>query len=564
MLDFVARIRLAPKLLAAVMMVAAMAGVIGWKSIDALHAIEELDGRLTAANEHRFDSGRATANLLAYARAVEFLPIELQEQERVAMERMMQDEYDRFQQRVTAMSNRRIASDEADIAAIRAALSQHREAANRVQTMSRENQFDAAGRLAFDAAGLIDTGRRHVRAIEDRSAQTATEARSAEDAYFESTRLVAYLLLGIGLPIGIAASALLVLFGVVRPLSRLTGTVGHLAEGRLDIDVPGRERGDELGSLAKAIEVLRQNSLRGRAAEAEGVTLREKAEAERRAATLALADEVERSLGGVAATLASAATQLDGSAATVSATAEHTRAISTSAGEGANKASASVQTVAAAAEELTATVGEISRQIAASTQATSDAAAQASATDQTVGALADGARRIEEVARIIGDIAGQTNLLALNATIEAARAGEAGKGFAVVAGEVKALAAQTAKATAEVSRQIDDMQGATRAAIEAIQGIVGAVERASSIAGAIAAAVEEQGAATQEIARAAGEAAQGTQAVSGGIGLVADAASEAARAIGEVRGASGEVARQGEALRGAVEELTTRLRRQAA
>ena len=582
MMDFVGRIRLAPKLLAAVMLVAAMAGVIGWKSIDAVHEIEVVDRRLAAANAHSFDGGRATANLLAYARAVEFLPIELPEPDRVAMERMVQDEHDRFLRRLAAMANRRIASDEADIAAIRAALSQHRDAAQRIQAMSRENQFDAAGRLALETAGLIDTTRRHLRAIEDRSTQAATEARGAKDALFEGTRLVAYLLLGIGLPIGIAASALLVMFGVVRPLSRLTGTVGHLADGQLDIDVPGKERGDELGALAKAMEVLRQNSLRGRAAEAEGVALREKgeverraaeaegvalrekAEAERRAATLALADEVERSLGDVAATLAAAATQLDGSAATVSASAEHTRSISATAGEGARNTSASVQTVAAAAEELSATVGEISRQIAASTQATSDAATQARTTDQTVGALADGARRIEEVARIIGDIAGQTNLLALNATIEAARAGEAGKGFAVVAGEVKALAAQTAKATAEVSRQIADMQGATRAAIDAIQGIASAVERASSIAGAIAAAIEEQGAATQEIARAAGEAAQGTQTVSDGIGRVSDAASESARAIGEVRGASGDVARQGEALRGAVQELTTRLRQQAA
>lgn len=564
MLEFVARIRLAPKLLAAVLLVAAMAGAIAWKSIDALNEIEVLDRRLTAVNAHSFDGGRATANLLAYARAVEFLPIELPEQERVAMERIVQDEHDRFLRRLTAISNRRIASDEPDIAAIRLALSQHREVAQRIQVLSRENQLDAAGRLAFESASTIETTRRHLRTIEERALQAATELRSAKDAFYESTRLVAYLLIGVGLPLGIAASAVLVLFGVVRPLSRLTTTVGSLAEGRLDTDVPGKERGDELGGLAKAVEVLRQNSLRGRAAEAEGVTLRAKAEAERRAATLALADEVEQSLGAVAATLAAAATQLDGSAATVSATAEHTRTISVTAGDGAKKASASVQTVAAAAEELTATVSEISRQIDASTQATSDAATQARATDQTVGALADGARRIEEVARIIGDIAGQTNLLALNATIEAARAGEAGKGFAVVAGEVKALAAQTAKATAEVSRQIAEMQGATRAAIDAIQGIAGAVERASSIASAIAAAVEEQGAATQEIARAAGEAAHGTQTVSGGIDRVADAASEAARAVGEVRGASSEVARQGEALRGAVHELTARLRQQAA
>lgn len=560
---FMAKIRLATKLLAAITLVAAIAVLIGWRSIDTTSRLHGLEMQMVDANARSTDAGRATANLLSYARAVEFLPIELPAAERTAMEALAVDEFNRLERRLISIADRRISADRPDVDATRTALSRHREVAQQIQLMSREGNFDAAGRHAFEAAGLIATARQHLRAIEDRSTQDIGTAQRAMEASFGETRLVAWVLLLVALPIGIIASALLVLWGVVRPLSRVTAVVMDLARGDLETDVPGRDRADEIGSLAQAVEVLRQNSLRGRAAEADSQSMRDASEAERRAATLALAEEVERSLGAVASTLATAATQLDGSAATVGEAADHTREMSASAGTGAQQATASVQTVAAAAEELTASVAEISRQIVASADATNDAAAQARATDQTVSALADGARRIEEVARIIGDIAGQTNLLALNATIEAARAGDAGKGFAVVAGEVKALASQTAKATEEVSRQIAEMQTVTRAAVDAIQGIVGAIATASHIAGAIAAAVEEQGAATQEIARAAGEAAQGTQTVSGGISRVADSAADAARAIGEVRGASGDVARQGEALREAVRDLSTRLRRQA-
>uniref|UniRef100_UPI0018DFF2DC HAMP domain-containing protein n=1 Tax=Neoroseomonas rubea TaxID=2748666 RepID=UPI0018DFF2DC len=297
MLDFVARIRLAPKLLGAVFLVAAIAGLIGWKSIDAATRLDYLEDRLGRANDHSFDAGRATGNLLSYTRAVEFLPMELAAAERTAMERTVTEEHDRLQRRLSTIAERRAAGDEADLAAIRAAIGQHREVAQRIQSMSRDGQFDAAGRLALDSARVITTARQHLRAVEDRAARIVDETRSEMDQAFDQTRLVAYLLLGIGLPIGLAGSVLLVLLGVVRPLSRLTGTVAELAEGRLDTEVPGKARGDEIGNLAQAVEVLRQNSLRGRAAEAEAQAAREAAAAERRAAALTLADEVERSLG---------------------------------------------------------------------------------------------------------------------------------------------------------------------------------------------------------------------------------------------------------------------------
>jgi methyl-accepting chemotaxis protein len=246
------------------------------------------------------------------------------------------------------------------------------------------------------------------------------------------------------------------------------------------------------------------------------------------------ADRFEQDISSMVQVVASSASLLQSTSETLAASALQASQQATAVSTSAQQASSNVQTVAAATEELSSSIQEISRQVSQSNQIGAAAVEEARRTNQMVQGLAEAAGKIGEVVKLINNIASQTNLLALNATIEAARAGEAGKGFAVVAGEVKSLANQTAKATDEISGQINAVQTATRDAVGAIQGIGSTIGRISEIAGAIATAVEEQGAATQEIARNVQEAAQGTDSVTSTIGMVTHAAGETGSAAQQV------------------------------
>jgi methyl-accepting chemotaxis protein len=226
-----------------------------------------------------------------------------------------------------------------------------------------------------------------------------------------------------------------------------------------------------------------------------------------------LADDFQSTVGTIVDGVSSASTELETAAGSLSKTAETTQQLSNSAASASEEASTNVQSAASASEELAASVNEISRQVQESSAIAEQAVKQAERTDANIVGLSNAATRIGEVVQLITDIAAQTNLLALNANIEAARAGEAGRGFAVVAQEVKALAAQTAKATDEISAQIGGMQAATGDAVTAIKEIGGTINRISEIAGTIAAAIEEQGATTQEIACNVQQAAHGTSEV---------------------------------------------------
>ena len=262
-----------------------------------------------------------------------------------------------------------------------------------------------------------------------------------------------------------------------------------------------------------------------------------------------LADTFEAEVGAVVDSVATAAAQLQASARALTEAAGEAGREALAVSEAGTRANTDVQAVAAAAEQMAASVEEITRRVAEAADVARRAVAEAQATDVTVRGLAGAATRIGDVVRLIGEIAGQTNLLALNATIEAARAGEAGKGFAVVASEVKNLAGQTAKATEEIGRQINEMQVATNQAVEAIRGIAGTVDRTSEIATAIAAAVDQQGATTREIARSAAQVAQATGIVARRIEGIRTAADATGGSAGAVLQASGVLAGDADALR---------------
>ena len=347
------------------------------------------------------------------------------------------------------------------------------------------------------------------------------------------------LILAIVVVIALIASVAFSFLGVARPMTRLNAALGEMAGGNLDVVIPGANRGDEIGDLAKTVSIIRENAEQKARDEAETKIRQDEIVAQQRKADMVkLADQFESAVGEIVDTVSSASTELEASAGTLSATAERSQELTTMVASASEEASTNVQSVASATEELSSSVNEISRQVQELARMATDAVGQARTTNERVSELTKAAARIGDVVELINTIAEQTNLLALNATIEAARAGEAGRGFAVVASEVKALAEQTSKATGEIGQQITGMQAATQELVSAIKEISGTIERLSEISSTIAAAVEEQGAATQEISRNVQQAAHGTQQVSTNITDVQRGASETGSASAQVLSAA--------------------------
>ncbi|MGU3407680.1 methyl-accepting chemotaxis protein [Methylobacterium brachiatum] len=381
-------------------------------------------------------------------------------------------------------------------------------------------------------------------ALNERGAHADADSAMVATA---SATMMAYLAIGLGMVAAIGA-ALFVLMRVSRPIQTMTGAMTVLAAGDTSAEVPYRARRDEIGAMAAAVQVFKDNLIRTRALEAETAQARLAAEEQRKAGMRQMADSFEAAVGGIIGTVSSSATELQATAGAMSGTAAETAAQSTAVAAAAEEAASNVGTVAAAAEELGSSVQEIGRQVDGSAAIARQAVAEADQTGALVLELSGAVERIGDVVGLISSIAGQTNLLALNATIEAARAGEAGKGFAVVASEVKELAGQTARATQEISGQIGRIQASTGQAVAAIGGITQRIRDISATATSIAAAVEQQGAATQEIVRNVAQAAAGTGEVTGNIAGVASAAEDTGAAASQVLGAASELSRQSEQL----------------
>ena len=348
--------------------------------------------------------------------------------------------------------------------------------------------------------------------------------------------------------------------GLARPIVALQGAMRAITSGNHDVVVPGADRRDEIGSMARAVEVFKDSLIETGRLRAAQEDQRIASETERRNAVLALAERFESGVGGIVNAVGSASTELRSTAENMARTAEEATQQTATVAEASEEASANAQAVAAAIEELNASISEIAQQVNESAQVAGHAAKQANDTNAEVQGLAMAAQKIGDVVKLISEIAEQTNLLALNATIEAARAGEAGRGFAVVASEVKALASQTSKATDEISAQVGSIQSATRTSVEAIDGITRTISKVNEIASAIASAVEEQGAATREIAHNVSQAAKGTGEVSANIVGVRDAARETGIAADQVVSSAAELSQNGETLKARVDAFLREVR----
>jgi methyl-accepting chemotaxis protein len=412
----------------------------------------------------------------------------------------------------------------------------------------RGELFEVSGRVGAPLAKLVELN----------VAGAKQAVAEAGDSY-ASARFFSIMTLVIAGAIGVAATIFSVR-GIAYPITRIAQAMRTLAGGDVKVEIPYVNRRDEIGSMAQAVEVFKQNAVERIRLESQQKETEARSAEARKADMRRLADEFQAAVGQIVDTVSSASNELEAAAGTLTKTAEETQNLAGSVAAASEEASSNVESVASATEEMTSSVHEISRQVQESAKIASDAVHQAEQTDVRINELSNAAARIGDVVKLITAIAEQTNLLALNATIEAARAGEAGRGFAVVASEVKALAAQTAKATEEIGTQIASMQTATQDSVGAIKEISTTIGRIAEIAETIASAVHEQGAATQEIARNVGEAAKGTSQVAHHITSVNRGASETGSASAQVLASARSLSKESSHLKTEVQRFLASVR----
>jgi methyl-accepting chemotaxis protein len=393
------------------------------------------------------------------------------------------------------------------------------------------------------------------------SAMSNLEQQKTEDSNHAARQVIESFVITTAVTVLLVLTLTWVLiWAVVRSIKDIASATSSLADGNMDVSLERLQRKDELSRIVTALQVFRDNQRRITTLQAEQVSAKQRAEEERRASLVQMADSFEHEVGGIVRQVNQAAgdmqTTVDDMANIATQTGSRANTVSRAAGE----ANSAVATVASAAEELSSSISEISSQVAESSRVTAQAVEDARRTDQIVRHLAEGAQKIGKVVEMITSIAGQTNLLALNATIEAARAGEQGKGFAVVASEVKTLANQTARATEDIGQQIAEIQSATNEAVSAIQSISTTIDRVNRIGSGIAAAIEQQGVATREIAQSIQGTSANTNEVTSNIGEVSRMANDTEQSAATMRDATGKLSERTHELAKQVNQFVTKVR----
>jgi methyl-accepting chemotaxis protein len=426
---------------------------------------------------------------------------------------------------------------------------------------SLANKGDVAAAKDINAKKVVPVGRAmdatlaKLVELNDKGAEVA--GHSAEATYLSAIRLMAVLLGGTVI-LGLGA-AIYMVRDIGRGIGSILKPMGQLTDGELSVEIPHQGETTEIGRIASALQIFK-DALIAKKASDDAANADSALKAARADRISTATGDFETMIGELVDSLASASTELEASATTLTKTSDVTMSLSNSAATASHTVTQNIQAVAAATEEITSSVNEIGRQVHESSRVADNAVSQARKTDESIAKLSLAADRIYDVVKLITEVAEQTNLLALNATIEAARAGEAGRGFAVVASEVKALATQTAKATGEISAQIADMQSATADTVAAIREISSTITQVSEVSSAIAAAVEQQGAATQEIARNVQQSAQLSTQVASEVAEVNRGSSETSSASGQVLSAAQSLARESDHLKNEVEKFLNTVR----
>ena len=429
------------------------------------------------------------------------------------------------------------------------------------EVQSLANKGDVAAAKEINAKKVVPVGRAmdgtlaKLVELNDKGAETA--GQGAEATYWSAILLMS-VILGGAIALGLGA-AIYMVRDIRRGIGSILKPMGQLTDGELSVEIPHQGEATEIGRIASALQIFKE-ALVAKKASDEAARAEDAIKAARAQRVSTATGNFEAMIGELVDSLSSASTELEASATTMTKTSDGTMSLSDSAASASRAVTDNIQAVAAATEEITSSVNEIGRQVHESNRIASTAVSQAQKTDESIARLSLAAGRINDVVKLIREVAEQTNLLALNATIEAARAGEAGRGFAVVASEVKALATQTAKATAEIDAQVADMQTATAESVAAIKEIGSTITLISEVSSAIAAAVEQQGAATQEIARNVQQSAQLSTQVAAEVTEVKRGSSETSAASGEVLTAARSLAHESDHLKNQVETFLDTVR----